>query len=84
MPFASSTSIRQAAAQLLLQPDMMKRLMAQQPMVYDRFLSGCQAPADMAQVNGALQEEMKDIHALSIKRVWTPAQQAAAAVQPSR
>jgi stress-induced morphogen len=29
----------------------------------------------VAQVNGALSEELKDIHALSIKKVWTPAQQ---------
>ncbi len=28
----------------------------------------------LAQVNGALAEELKDIHALSIKKVWTPAQ----------
>lgn len=29
----------------------------------------------LVQVNGALTEELKDIHALSIKKVWTPAQQ---------
>lgn len=33
---------------------------------------------DRAQVNAALEEELKSIHALSIKRVWTPAQQQAA------
>ena len=29
----------------------------------------------LAKVNGALMEELRDIHALSIKKVWTPAQQ---------
>lgn len=29
-------------------------------------------------VNAALKEELKDIHALSIKKCWTPDQQAAA------
>lgn len=28
------------------------------------------------QVNSALKEELKDMHALSIKKCWTPAQQA--------
>lgn len=35
------------------------------------------------QVNELLKEEMKAIHALSIKRAWTPAQQAAETAKPA-
>lgn len=35
-------------------------------------------PISLFQVQDALKEEMASIHALSIKKTWTPAQQAAA------
>ena len=51
------------------------------PSVPQRAPSCFHCAVYFTQVNDALKEEMKDIHALSIKKALTPAQQVAAATQ---
>lgn len=52
--------------------------------VVSPIFDGKQLLARHRLVNDALKEEMKDIHALSIKKCWTPAQQqAAVGAQPA-